>query len=226
MKRLLLGLAALAALGAAAPAAGVDPDARGAAPARRRSTGCPTQRSATPCTWSTSGLPAPPTGSESSRPGSSATSPRWKRGGARRTPLVRPGSTSSRSPARARSEQLDITNVALTQPISGDQPRVHRRSGCSSPLAGFNQPEKIYLVYYDGPTGQTGREQICGQGAPPRAPRLRASPSSTSTRAARPRPTRCARSSASTSSSTSSAPSTTVRPTSATTATSATSSPT
>ena len=28
---------------------------------------------------------------------------------------------------------------------------------------GFRQAEKIYLVYFDGPTGQTGRERICGE---------------------------------------------------------------
>ena len=62
---------------------------------------------------------------------------------------------------------LDVTNIALTQPISGvNRAFTEIRSQLS--LAGLNQPEKIYLVYYDGPTGQTGRQQICGQGAPPR----------------------------------------------------------
>ena len=27
----------------------------------------------------------------------------------------------------------------------------------------FRQAEKVYLVYFDGPTGQTGRERICGE---------------------------------------------------------------
>jgi hypothetical protein len=62
---------------------------------------------------------------------------------------------------------LDITNVSLTQPISGvNRAFTEIRSQLAS--TGLNQPEKIYLVYYDGPTGQTGSQQICGQGAPPR----------------------------------------------------------
>ena len=51
--------------------------------------------------------------------------------------------------------------------------------------AGFNEPEKVYLVYYDGSTGQSGREQICGQGATPSGLGLPVWPSSTSTRATR-----------------------------------------
>ena len=31
--------------------------------------------------------------------------------------------------------------------------------------AGFDEPEKAYLVYFDGPTGQSGNERVCGQGA-------------------------------------------------------------
>ena len=30
---------------------------------------------------------------------------------------------------------------------------------------GFNEAEKAYLVYYDGPTGQVGLDHVCGQGA-------------------------------------------------------------
>ena len=30
---------------------------------------------------------------------------------------------------------------------------------------GFKEPEKAYLVYYDGPTGQVGLDHVCGQGA-------------------------------------------------------------
>ena len=62
---------------------------------------------------------------------------------------------------------LDVTNIALTQPISGIN-RAFTEIRSQLALAGLNQPEKIYLVYYDGPTGQSGRQQICGQGAPPR----------------------------------------------------------
>ncbi|MBA2359428.1 MAG: hypothetical protein H0V79_00590 [Actinobacteria bacterium] len=34
---------------------------------------------------------------------------------------------------------------------------------------GFRQSEKVYLVYYDAPTGQIGRERVCGQAATERA---------------------------------------------------------
>lgn len=61
---------------------------------------------------------------------------------------------------------LDITNVQLPQPISGIDRAFNEIRLLLASEAGFNQPEKIYLVYYDGPTGQAGLERVCGQGAP------------------------------------------------------------
>jgi hypothetical protein len=60
---------------------------------------------------------------------------------------------------------LDITNVELSLPVEdiGSAFNSIRRLLASN--AGFSQEEKIYLVYYDGPTGQDAGEQICGQGA-------------------------------------------------------------
>ena len=62
---------------------------------------------------------------------------------------------------------LDITNVELPQPISGiGLPFNEIRLLLASDL-GLNESEKAYLVYYDGPTGQSGLERVCGQGAAP-----------------------------------------------------------
>jgi hypothetical protein len=61
---------------------------------------------------------------------------------------------------------LDISNVELPQPISGIDRAFNEIRFLLASEVGFNQPEKTYLVYYDGPTGQPGLERICGQGAP------------------------------------------------------------
>ena len=61
---------------------------------------------------------------------------------------------------------LDITNVELPQPISGINGAFNRIRLLLASELGFNQSEKVYLVYYDGPTGQSGLERVCGQGAP------------------------------------------------------------
>ena len=60
---------------------------------------------------------------------------------------------------------LDLTNVELPQGLSNidtafGELRDLLRDG------GFAEPEKAYLVYYDGPTGQVGNERVCGQGGP------------------------------------------------------------
>jgi hypothetical protein len=62
---------------------------------------------------------------------------------------------------------LDITNVELPQPIGGINRAFDEIRLSLASVVGFNEPEKVYLVYYDGPTGQSGREQICGQGVRP-----------------------------------------------------------
>jgi len=61
---------------------------------------------------------------------------------------------------------LDITNVELPQAISEISGAFNRIRLLLASELGFNQPEKVYLVYYDGPTGQSGFERVCGQGAP------------------------------------------------------------
>jgi hypothetical protein len=58
---------------------------------------------------------------------------------------------------------LDITNVEITQGISDiDAAFVQLRETLGD--LGFREPEKAYLVYYDGSTGQVGNERVCGQG--------------------------------------------------------------
>ena len=71
---------------------------------------------------------------------------------------------SSRSPARLRSGHLDITDVELPQAF-GDVSAAFNTIRLQLASLGFDEPEKSYLVYYDGPTGQSGRNQVCGQGA-------------------------------------------------------------
>jgi hypothetical protein len=61
---------------------------------------------------------------------------------------------------------LDITNVQLSQ-APGSVPASFNAIRLQLASARFNEPEKVYLVYYDGSTGQSNREQVCGQGATP-----------------------------------------------------------
>jgi len=63
---------------------------------------------------------------------------------------------------------LDITNVELPQPIGGIDVAFSQIRQQLGSVGGFNEPEKAYLLYYDGPTAQSGSERVCGQGAPPR----------------------------------------------------------
>ncbi len=62
---------------------------------------------------------------------------------------------------------LDITNVALPRGIAGLGGAFSAIRQLLASAIGFNQPEKVYLAYFDGPTGQSGNERVCGQGAPP-----------------------------------------------------------
>jgi hypothetical protein len=59
---------------------------------------------------------------------------------------------------------IDITNVELLQAF-GDVSGAFNTIRLQLASIGFDQPEKTYLVYYDGPTGQSGPSQVCGQGA-------------------------------------------------------------
>lgn len=61
---------------------------------------------------------------------------------------------------------LDITNVELAQAF-GDIRGAFNAIRLQLASVGFNEPEKIYLVYYDGSTGQSGLDRVCGQGAEP-----------------------------------------------------------
>jgi hypothetical protein len=59
---------------------------------------------------------------------------------------------------------LDITSVQLSPGVANiDTAFVQLRNALEA--YGFDEPEKAYLVYYDGPTGQVGDERVCGQGA-------------------------------------------------------------
>ncbi|MGZ8782458.1 MAG: hypothetical protein ACXWZB_03060 [Gaiellaceae bacterium] len=62
---------------------------------------------------------------------------------------------------------LDLTNLQVPQGIGGIDGafQLLREQLATS---GLDEPEKVYLVYYDGPTGQSGNERVCGQGARPR----------------------------------------------------------
>ena len=63
---------------------------------------------------------------------------------------------------------LDISNVQLTQPtggINGAFSQIRRQLAD----VGFDEAEKVYLVYFDGSTGQSGNSRVCGQGAAPSA---------------------------------------------------------
>ncbi len=61
---------------------------------------------------------------------------------------------------------LDITNVELPQAF-GDVRGAFNAIRLQLASLGFNEPEKSYLVYYDGSTGQSGLNRVCGQGAEP-----------------------------------------------------------
>lgn len=64
---------------------------------------------------------------------------------------------------------LDITNAALPQGVAGIGSAFSAIRQLLFSVSGFNAPEKVYIAYYDGPTGQFGNERVCGQGAAPGA---------------------------------------------------------
>jgi hypothetical protein len=60
---------------------------------------------------------------------------------------------------------LDVSSVELPLgPSSIDRGFAELRDSLTE--LGFREPEKAYLVYFDGPTGQVGDERVCGQGGP------------------------------------------------------------
>lgn len=61
---------------------------------------------------------------------------------------------------------LDITSVQLPRAITSIEGAFTELRSTLAEL-GFRQAEKAYLVYFDGPTGQSGAERVCGQGAAP-----------------------------------------------------------
>jgi hypothetical protein len=62
---------------------------------------------------------------------------------------------------------LDISRVALPNAIGSPQGPDAFDKLLELLAPSFNASEKVYLVYYDGPTGQSGLERVCGQGATP-----------------------------------------------------------
>ena len=59
---------------------------------------------------------------------------------------------------------LDISNVQLSRGVSSIGSAFQEIRRVMAEI-GFNEAEKAYLVYYDGPTGQVGLDHVCGQGA-------------------------------------------------------------
>lgn len=64
--------------------------------------------------------------------------------------------------------QLDISSVLITRG-AGNLPEAFSTLRFLLAGRGFIQPEKIYLVYYDGPVGQPEEGEICGAGDTPSA---------------------------------------------------------
>lgn len=70
------------------------------------------------------------------------------------------------APCESAFGTLDLTNVALPQDLGGIGGAFQTLRLLLASEIGFREPEKAYLVYFDGPTGQSGDERVCGQGAP------------------------------------------------------------
>lgn len=58
---------------------------------------------------------------------------------------------------------LDLSRVQLSAQVGDVRSAFGRIRLLLANEHGFRQSEKVYLVYYDGPTGQIGRDQTCGQ---------------------------------------------------------------
>ena len=85
----------------------------------------------------------------------------WRGQDSTRTPrfdlFPAPGCTSSFG-------ALDISSIQLPRTVTNINSAFQELRLQMSDL-GFNEDEKAYLVYYDGPTGQVGEDHVCGQGA-------------------------------------------------------------
>jgi len=60
---------------------------------------------------------------------------------------------------------LDISNIQLPSGVTNISSAFQELRLQLSSEVGFNEAEKAYLAYYDGPTGQVGEDHVCGQGA-------------------------------------------------------------
>ena len=58
---------------------------------------------------------------------------------------------------------LDLSRVALSSAITDVRVAFSRVRQLLASEHGLGQPEKVYLVYFDGPTGQIGRSRVCGE---------------------------------------------------------------
>ena len=58
---------------------------------------------------------------------------------------------------------LDLSRVPLSASVNDVRTAFARIRQLLANEHGFRQPEKVYLVYFDGPTGQVGDERICGE---------------------------------------------------------------
>jgi hypothetical protein len=58
---------------------------------------------------------------------------------------------------------LDLSRVPLSTSISDIRTAHTRIRQLLANEHGFDEQEKVYLVYFDGPTGQIGEERICGE---------------------------------------------------------------
>jgi hypothetical protein len=86
----------------------------------------------------------------------------WRREDATRTPrfdlFPAPGCASAFG-------ALDLSNVVLPRSVGGIGSAFGTLRRLLASEAGFDEAEKAYLVYFDGSTGQSGDERVCGQGA-------------------------------------------------------------
>ena len=165
VKRLLVGSGGLRRAGCGGACACVDADAVVRHRLVGASTGCPTPRPATRSTWPTSGRPGAPDRFAELAPrivGDVAAIDAWWRS---QDPTRAPRFDLFPVACATAFGALDITNVELPQPISGIAGAFSEIRLLLARTLGFTEPEKVYLVYYDGPTGQSGLEQVCGQGA-------------------------------------------------------------
>jgi hypothetical protein len=62
---------------------------------------------------------------------------------------------------------LDLSNIQLPRSAGGINGAFREIRLQLASEVGLNDSEKVYLVYYDGPTGQVGDQDVCGQGARP-----------------------------------------------------------